>query len=583
MKQIRMLASDELRVTEPFLRESFRLEREYLLSLRVDRLLAGFREAAGLAPQARRYGGWESLEIRGHTMGHWLTAMSHAWSMTKEPLLLERINGAIDGLALCQRDDGYLFASGEELFERLERGEEAWVPWYTMDKLLSGLLSAAELTPCEHAEGVLRRLADWIARRALGWTEETRKTVLAVEYGGMNDCLYRLYAHTGEHRYAEAAHCFDELPLLLALAEGKDVLDDLHANTTIPKVLGFARRYAVTDGAEPRYLQAAERFWKMVVKHHSYINGGNSEWERFGPADRLDAERTEYNCETCNVYNMLKLSQLLFSLTGKKQYADYDAWAYTNSILSSQNHETGMSTYFQPMASGFFKVYSTREDNFWCCTGTGMENFTKPWAGVAFADEHTLYLNRLVSCVIDVCGLHAEVRTDWLNTDELTLRADNWPKHLRVALRVPSWSDREGEWLYLDGSALTDGCASIRFPRTLRTHTLPDAPNLRGYSFGPFVLSASYDSDDLKTGKTGVDVTVPLRGENVRDWVIAPEVVPLNKGCRFILRSGDGWQTELAPHFLKNQERYAVYFRVSNDLPEAANAGGTNGYKDMEL
>nr|MCR5826278.1 glycoside hydrolase family 127 protein [Oscillospiraceae bacterium] len=290
--------------------------------------------------------------------------------------------------------------------------------------------------------------------------------------------------------------------------------------------------------------------------------------ERFGPADVLDAERTEYNCETCNVHNMLKLSHLLFSLTGDKKYADYDGWAYTNSILSSQNHETGMSTYFQPMASGFFKVYSTREQDFWCCTGTGMENFTKPWAGVAFADDGTLYLTRLVSCTVTLPGVNVSLETDWLNGDALTLHVAHCDR--RIALRVPDWTDAasEGGWLYYDGAALDGRSVTLRFPRLLRSHSLPDAPQTRAYSFGPFLLSAGYATGTLRTDKTGVDVTVPTRDGDVREHLRAPELLPTGAPCRFMLRSADGWETELAPHFLKNQERYGIYFTVDDAAPQ---------------
>ena len=167
-----------------------------------------------------------------------------------------------------------------------------------------------------------------------------------------------------------------------------------HANTTIPKMTGALKRYIVSGRKEDFYLKAAANFWMIVTRHHTYITGGNSEWEHLGAPDILDGERTQCNCETCNTYNMLKLSRLLFSLTGEKKYADYDEQTYINAILSSQNHKSGMTTYFQPMATGYFKVYSRPFDQFWCCTGTGMENFSKPWAGIAFEDEHRLWINR---------------------------------------------------------------------------------------------------------------------------------------------------------------------------------------------
>ena len=233
-----------------------------------------------------------------------------------------------------------------------------------MHKILSGLLSVYTYTKNETAKKVAENLGKWISRRCLGWSEDVRKQVLAVEYGGMNDCLYELYSITQREEFLKAAHQFDEMPLFQQLYEGKDILNGLHANTTIPKVLGALKRYCVLGEEEKFYLIAAEKFWDMVVSHHSYVTGGNSEWEHFGKPDILDGERTSCNCETCNTYNMLKLSKALFEITLERKYADFYENAYLNAILSSQNPETGMTTYFQPMASGYFKVYSTPYDSF---------------------------------------------------------------------------------------------------------------------------------------------------------------------------------------------------------------------------
>jgi DUF1680 family protein len=191
----------------------------------------------------------------------------------------------------------------------------------------------------------------------------------------MNDALYELYKHTGNANHLSAANSFDEMTLFEPLYKGEDILNGKHANTTIPKIIGALNRYSVTG--EEYYLQVAANFWEIVTENHTYITGGNSEWEHFGESKILDAERTNCNCETCNTYNMLKLSRELFRVTGDTKYADYYENAFINAILSSQNPETGMTTYFQPMATGFFKVYSSPTEHFWCCTGSGMENFSK--------------------------------------------------------------------------------------------------------------------------------------------------------------------------------------------------------------
>ena len=574
MNQFTMLGAEAVSIQNPWIQETFRLEQAYLLSLEPKRLLAPFRETAGLPKEGEAYGGWEKTQIRGHTMGHYLTAMAQAWSATKDRRILDRLEETAAGLADCQREDGFLFASPEDLFDRVERREPAWVPWYTMDKLAAGLTALWVMTPVRRAEPIVRALGGWICRRVLGWPEEIRRRVLAVEYGGMNHCLYALYALTGEEPYLLAARRFDQETLLELLARGEDRLDGLHANATIPKVLGALKGYAVTGGREPMGLQAAEQFWKIVTGHHTYATGGNSEWEHFGKPDILDAERTACNCETCNIYNMRKLSQLLFSLTGDKKYLDYDAWAYVNGILSSQNHETGMTTYFQPMASGCFKVYSRPYDQFWCCTGTGMENFTKPWEGAAYERGNRLYLARLVSARIRWQGALIRVEEDWLHSRRLRLWAAGLFQGMSIALRRPGWADsgrfllppgitcrEEGGFWILEGSWQAETVIHLELAWTVRHHGLPDGPRVRAYSCGPFLLSAHLHGAAPETTVTGVDVTVPVPDLSARDYLIDPELRPLGGG-RFRLRCADGWETELAPHFLRQQERYGIYFPV---------------------
>ncbi len=573
----RMLGPGEISIRDPWILESFQLEQKYLLSLEPDRLLAGFRETAGLKPEGVLYGGWESTEIRGHTLGHYLTAMAQAWAVCQEERFLVKLEETVSGLTACQRPDGFLFASPESLFDRVERREPVWVPWYTMHKLVAGLISVWDLTPVFQAGQVACRLADWIANRVLSWSEETRKTVLVVEYGGMNDCLYDMYARTGTIKYLLAARRFEEKPLFDAMLAGEDKLNGLHANTTIPKILGGLKRYAVTGEQEEAYLQMAENFWEMVVDHHTYVTGGNSEWEHFGLPDVLDAERTACNCETCNTYNMLKLSQLLFQLTGKKKYADYDAWAYVNTILSSQNHETGMTTYFQPMATGYFKVYSRPYDQFWCCTGTGMENFTKPWAGAAYEEGNTLYLSRLISMDIFWRAVALRLRTDWVNSDWMQLHALRELRGKTIAVRRPHWAGnvtvqlpdgvtyREAEgFLLLEGNWPEGAGGAIRFSKNLNTHGLPDNRMVTAYSYGPFLLSADLGREDLQTTVTGVDVTVPKGDLSVRDYLLCPELRHRG-GNRFVLQSADGWSGELAPHFLKQDQRYGIYFPIFSE------------------
>ena len=386
----------DLTMTDAYTVNAFSKEVEYLLSFDTDRLLCGFRENAKLDTKgAKRYAGWENTLIAGHSVGHYLTAVAQAYqnptlTAAQRSALEGKIKALLDGMRVCQQNSkgkpGFLWAGQiknannvEVQFDLVEQGKtniinESWVPWYTMHKIVQGLVDVYNATGNETAKTIASDLGDWTYNRASKWSAQTHNTVLSIEYGGMNDCLYELYEITGKDTHAVAAHYFDETNLHEAVLKGgRNVLTNKHANTTIPKFIGALKRYIVLDGKTvngekidaSRYLEYAEAFWDMVTTHHTYITGGNSEWEHFGEDDILDKERTNCNCETCNSYNMLKLSRELFKITGDRKYMDFYEGTYYNSILSSQNPESGMTTYFQPMATGYFKVYSSPYDSFW--------------------------------------------------------------------------------------------------------------------------------------------------------------------------------------------------------------------------
>ena len=391
---------------------------DFLNTFDADRLLYNFRLTAGLPEKASSpYNGWENTRIGGHTLGHYLAAAAQGIAggygdcKGRDGVTLrDRLALLIEGLAECQAvagsdgrsAPGFIFgatmadsAKPELQFDKLEAGNQAdtWVPWYTMHKLLNGLVEVAKLCKDEtgsRALDIAEKLGEWIYNRTSRWSDEVRSRVLSVEYGGMNDCLYELYkcakaaGNPDAAHFMTAAHTFDEETLfkniLAAATTGGDFanyLNNRHANTTIPKFVGAVNRCLTLkeENADPaeqkKYLEYCKAFWTLVTQHHTYITGGNSECEHFGKDDILDAERSNTNCETCNVHNMLKLTRALFMLTGERKYADYYENTFINSILASVNRETGMTTYFQPMATGCFKTYCNPDVNknyFWCCT-----------------------------------------------------------------------------------------------------------------------------------------------------------------------------------------------------------------------
>lgn len=588
---------DKVRLGDSYEQNAFGLEISYLKSLDPDRLLRGFCDIGGVESKAEKYKGWETSSIQGHTLGHYLTAVSQAYKSTGDKELKVISEHITDVLSLCQNaENGYLSAIPEAHYIQLESGNTSgtWVPWYTMHKVLSGLISAYELTGNQKALQVASRLGDWVFSRTSRWDNKTQSTVLNIEYGGMNDCLYQLYKHTGKESHLSAAHSFDEMSLFEPLFKGEDVLDGKHANTTIPKIIGALNRYRVTG--EEFYLTVAQNFWSIVINSHSYITGGNSEWEHFGKAGILDKERTNCNCETCNTYNMLKLTRELFRITGEVKYADYYENAFINAILSSQNPESGMTTYFQPMATGFFKVYSSATDHFWCCTGSGMESFSKLNDSIYYKDENSIFVIRYTSSQVDFEEKNITLiqRAD-LPSVSFTVKGQG---RADIVLRVPDWCVGEPT-VRINGNAFTtkiqrgfirlsrlwqDGDRiEYTLPVAVRVYSLQDNENAVAFRYGPWVLSAELGSEAMATATTGVNVTVPLldtsvndiiriREGSIKNWLgnISENLVRKGDSLSFLLEGTDR-ELVFTPHYMQHKSRYGIYFRLADSdtvIPE---------------
>lgn len=587
---------DQVTVTDPYLVNAFSKEVLYLKSYDLDRLAAGFRENRGLPARGEKYPGWESTEIRGHTLGHYLSALSQAYATTRSSHLLQRLEYLIDELALCQFDSGYLSAFPEQLFDNVENRQPAWVPWYTMHKIIAGLNAAYRATGSNTAYALVTGLGNWVHRRSTGWSAEIQERVLSVEYGGMNDCLYELYTISGDERHLHVAHMFDELSLFTPVHEGRDILKGKHANTTIPKFLGALNRYRVLGESERFYLEAAQQFWDMVVLHHSYITGGNSEWEHFGDPDILDAERSNFTAETCNTYNMLKLSRELFKITGETKYMDFYENTFINAILSSQNPDTGMTMYFQPMATGYFKVYSSAFDHFWCCTGTGMESFSKLNDSLYFHGGGSIYVNQYISSTVlaEEYGIELiqTANLPYQDTAEFRIRTLKEPaRPVALHLRLPDWLAGEaeltlngqkqalnlsGRYAVLERTWSSGDTFSLRLPMKPSCHTLPDAANVAAFRYGPVVLSAALGTEELAESATGVDVSVPTRNMLVKDFITPAgqsaeswlkdfdqHFIQKDGELAFVLQGTDeDGRLEFTPHYKQHEQRYGIYWKL---------------------
>ncbi len=619
--QIEDFEISDITMLDSYSVNAFKKEMEYLLSFDTNRLLAGFRENAGLNTLGvKRYGGWENTNIAGHAVGHYMSAIAQAYqnpSLTdaERKALKEKMLTMIDGLRECQKNSkgkpGYIWAAGhpngtsaEVQFDNVEMGktniiDEAWVPWYTMHKLIAGIVDIYNATGYEIAKELGSDLGDWVYNRCKTWDENKHRTVLSIEYGGMNDCMYDLYLITGKDNHASAAHYFDETALHEAVLKGgTNVLNNRHANTTIPKFIGALKRYTVLNGKKvngeivdaSRYLEYAKAFWDMVTTHHTYITGGNSEWEHFGADDILDKERTNCNCETCNSYNMLKLSRELYKITGDSKYMDYYEGTYYNSILSSQNPETGMTTYFQPMATGYFKVYSSPYDHFWCCTGSGMESFTKLGDTIYMHRDNTLYVNMYQSSILKWKEKNVTVTQNSNipsgNTSTFTIDGSG---ALDLRFRIPDWkagnvtiklNNEKYSYITLDNYAQVSGdfksgdVIEITIPEEVKAFALPDKNTVYGFKYGPLVLSAELGKQDMVTSSTGMWVTIPKEqitpNENIKisqeGLSVAGFMVDINEhfvkdkdSLRFTLKDTDSDLT-FTPHYLQYQQRYGIYW-----------------------
>ncbi len=588
MKNVTLLDSYE--------QNAFEKEVKYLKSLDADRLMRGFGDIGGREINADKYGGWETSAIQGHTLGHYLTAVAQAYVTSGDEELKKITDYMIDVLADCQLQNGYLHAIPQEHFDRIESGNTSgtWVPWYSMHKILAGLIDVYKFTDNKDALRLASELGDWVYSHTSKWTEETQKTVLSVEYGGMNDCLYNLYKYTQCNKHLSAAHSFDEMSLFEFLYKGEDILNGKHANTTIPKIIGALNRYTVTG--EEYYLQVAANFWEIVIKNHTYITGGNSEWEHFGEPEILDAERTNCNCETCNTYNMLKLTRELFKITGEKKYSDYYENTFINAILSSQNPETGMTTYFQPMATGFFKVYSSPDEHFWCCTGSGMENFSKLGDSIYFCVSDSIFINRFTSSKVEWEEKGLTI-TQIADLPKVTFTV-NGSAEAKIILKIPDWCEGNPEvkingnkkivfakngFITLDRKWNDGDVIEYKTEMKVTVHPLPDNKNTVAFRYGPYVLSADMGQKDMLTSTTGVNVTVPLFDAAISDILIVEKGFVEIWLCNIeknLVRIGDTLSFELkgtnqklifTPHYKQHTSRYGIYFTLADSrtkLPE---------------
>jgi DUF1680 family protein len=525
----------DVRLLDGPFRQAMEADARYLLVIEPDRLLSEFRGHAGLKPKAEKYGGWESSGLAGHTLGHYLSACSMEYAATGDVRFRDRVGYIVGELALCQkaRGSGYIGAIPREdtLWAEVGAGKirshgfdlnGAWSPWYTVHKVMAGLLDAWLYTGNAEALRVERGMADWVGGVVGHLSDSVRQRMLACEYGGMNEVLANTYAITGDKKYLELSYDFHDKRILDSLAMGLDDLAGKHSNTQIPKVIGCARRYELT--ADERDKRIAESFWSLVVSGHSYATGGNSDYEYLGRPGKLNNELTDNTTETCNTYNMLKLTRHLFAWHPSAALMDFYERALYNHILASQDHRDGMMCYFIPLRMGGHKEYSDSFNTFTCCVGSGMENHVKYGEGIySRGADGSLYVNLFISSRLDwkEKGVRIEQRSGIPANDRVVLTVTEARAGVRWVLRIrrPYWAGMNVR-VWVNGMLQkkvvmgSDGYLAIRrawkkgdrvsveLPEDLHSEGMPDNPSRVALFYGPVLLA----------GELGVREPDPVSG-----------------------------------------------------------------------
>lgn len=580
---------EDVRLLDGPFKHAMLKDAEYLLRLDADRLLSGFRKESGLKPKGEAYGGWESMTIAGHSLGHYLSACALMFAATGDVRFRERVNYIIAELEECQRanGNGYVAAipNGKKIFQEVSVGDirvkpfdlnGGWVPWYTLHKLFAGLLDAHRYLQSTRALGIAVKLADWANTTVAKLNEEQFQRMLGCEHGGMNEVLAELYARTGNEKYLQLSRRFHHKAVLEPLASREDRLQGLHANTQIPKLIGLARRYELTHDAGDK--TAAEFFWQRVVHHHSYVNGGNSDGERFGPPDKLSDRLSTNTSETCNTYNMLKLTRHLFEWNASADYADYYERALYNHILASQDPNDGMVCYYVPMKAGSKKLYSKPFDDFWCCVGTGMENHAKYGEAIYFHNHDSLWVNLFIPSELNwrAKGLSLRQETRYPESDKVTFTVKaQKPANFSLRLRYPSWANnvsvavngrpetvaaKPGSFIEIKRTWKTGDRVELTIPMSLRLEAMPDNPRRVAILYGPTVLAGELGAEDEE--KVVNLVPALMTGDRpVSEWI-----KPATGSLTFQTTSaGKPNEFTLYPFYRMHHKRYAVYWDLLNE------------------
>jgi uncharacterized protein len=596
MEQVRLLDG-------PFL-DAARINQKWLESLAVDRLVHNFRLTANLPSSAQPLGGWEApnVELRGHFTGHYLSACALAHASTGDDSLKEKGNEVVAELAKCQQahGNGYLSGFPEDFFDRLNAGKPVWAPFYTLHKIMAGSLDMYMLCHNEQALANAEGLARWTGHWLTGISDAHLQRILRTEYGGMNEVMYNLAAATGNYRYLEIGRRFEQPSFFDPLAGHRDELKGLHVNTHIPKVIGAARYFELSGN--PYHHDVAAYFWETVTTQRAYATGGTSNGEEWNTdPGNLKGELSLWSEECCCGYNMLKLTRHLYQWTADPRYFDYYERTLFNSRLGTQDSQ-GMKMYYLPLATGFWKFFNSDYNSFWCCTGTGAEEFSKFTDSIYFHNGRDVFVNLFIASEVNWpekgLAIRQETRFPEQEGTTFVVKARQ-PVEAGINVRIPAWV-AEGGSVSVNGKALpafanagsyleirrtwADGDKiDVKFPMRLHPEPLLGDPAQQAAMYGPIVLAGrlgtegltremQYDGDHGNTelapphakplGSSEISVKSPDELKSMA-WV-----EPVKGDALAFQTVGQKMGTTLIPLNRLTGERYAVYWKVNSGWPK---------------
>ncbi len=608
----RPLPLTAVRLTGGPLKKAQDLNAAYLLSLEPDRMLAFYRTRAGLTPKAQGYTGWDAdgRQLTGHIAGHHLSAVSLMWAASGDPRFKQRADYIVSELKVVQDAHGDGFAGAlqgvREAFADVSKGNikaanfdlnGLWSPWYTLHKTFAGLRDAHRYTGNPTALEIEVKFAQWAERYLAPMNDELIQRMLATEFGGMNEMMADLYTDTGDSRWLQLSYRFEHKAVLDPLKRGEDPLNGLHGNTQVPKLLGSAARYGAAG--EKSDLAAATTFWDRVVYHHTFATGGHGKDEYFREPDRLASIAEGRTAETCNVYNMLKLTRKLFALQPDVKYAEFHEQALFNHILGSMDPNDGATCYMVPVGRGVRREYADMNRSFTCCVGTGMESHALHGLGLYYEAGSRLWVNLYAPSTAqwDSAGATLEMDSSFPEGEAATLTLDvKAPKELTLSLRRPSWAG-DGFAIRINGQAIAvaskpgsyvdvtrtwkaGDTVALTLPKMLRLDRLRDNPKRAAVVWGPLVLAGDLgpqprrDADGDGDGPQTATVESPVL---VTDRAVSEWLRPVAGQPGYFRTTGLGVDVTLAPFYRTHRRIYTGYWDL---LTPAEN---TERLKELEV